>query len=92
MRGTFRFHAEFATAVRFLNEGLVNGKPVITGVLPVDRALEADVGAKHDVGPRVRFQQRQGSTDTRRQDVGQRARASREFRVAGEERLHLGSI
>ena len=41
MRGTFRFHAEFATAVRFLNEGLVNGKPVITGVLPMDRAIEA---------------------------------------------------
>jgi L-idonate 5-dehydrogenase len=41
MRGTFRFHAEFATAVRFLNDGLVNGKPVITGVLPVDRAIEA---------------------------------------------------
>jgi L-idonate 5-dehydrogenase len=41
MRGTFRFHAEFATAVRFLNEGLVNGKPVITGVLPLPRAIEA---------------------------------------------------
>ena len=41
LRGTFRFHAEFATAVRFLNEGLVNGKPVITRVLPMDRALEA---------------------------------------------------
>jgi L-idonate 5-dehydrogenase len=41
MRGTFRFHAEFATAVRFLNEGLINGKPVITRVLPVDRAIEA---------------------------------------------------
>jgi L-idonate 5-dehydrogenase len=41
LRGTFRFHAEFATAVQFLNEGLVNGKPVITGVLPLDRALEA---------------------------------------------------
>ena len=41
MRGTFRFHAEFATAVRFLNEGLIDGKPVITGILPVDRALEA---------------------------------------------------
>ena len=41
MRGTFRFHAEFATAVRFLNEGLVNGKPVITGIVPMDRALEA---------------------------------------------------
>ncbi|PUE10014.1 L-idonate 5-dehydrogenase [Limnohabitans sp. T6-20] len=41
LRGTFRFHAEFATAVRFLNEGLVNGKPVITGILPMDRAIEA---------------------------------------------------
>ena len=41
LRGTFRFHAEFATAVRFLNDGLVNGKPVITAVLPVDRAIEA---------------------------------------------------
>jgi threonine dehydrogenase-like Zn-dependent dehydrogenase len=34
LRGTFRFHAEFATAVQFLNEGLINGKPVITGILP----------------------------------------------------------
>ncbi len=41
LRGTFRFHAEFATAVRFLNEGLVNGKPVITGIMPVERAIEA---------------------------------------------------
>ena len=41
MRGTFRFHAEFATAVQFLNEGLVNGKPVITSVLPLNRAIEA---------------------------------------------------
>lgn len=41
LRGTFRFHAEFATAVRFLNEGLVNGKPVITAILPLDRAIEA---------------------------------------------------
>jgi L-idonate 5-dehydrogenase len=41
LRGTFRFHAEFATAVRFLNEGLINGKPVITRVLPMDQAIEA---------------------------------------------------
>jgi L-idonate 5-dehydrogenase len=41
MRGTFRFHPEFATAVRFLNEGLVNGKPVITGVRPLAQAIEA---------------------------------------------------
>lgn len=41
LRGTFRFHPEFATAVQFLNEGLINGKPVITSVLPLDRAVEA---------------------------------------------------
>lgn len=41
LRGTFRFHPEFATAVQFLNEGLINGKPVITSVLPMDRAVEA---------------------------------------------------
>ncbi len=41
LRGTFRFHPEFATAVQFLNQGLVNGKPVITSILPLERALEA---------------------------------------------------
>jgi L-idonate 5-dehydrogenase len=41
LRGTFRFHPEFSTAVQFLNEGLINGKPVITGILPMDKAVEA---------------------------------------------------
>ncbi len=41
LRGTFRFHPEFATAVRFLNEGLIDGKPVITGVVPASQAIEA---------------------------------------------------
>jgi L-idonate 5-dehydrogenase len=41
LRGTFRFHAEFATAVQFLNEGLIDGKPVITGVVPFNQALAA---------------------------------------------------
>jgi L-idonate 5-dehydrogenase len=41
MRGTFRFHAEFATAVQFLNEGLIDGKPVITGIVPFSQALKA---------------------------------------------------
>ena len=41
LRGTFRFHREFATAVRFLNEGLIDGKPVITRILPFDSAVEA---------------------------------------------------
>ena len=41
LRGTFRFHAEFATAVQFLNSGLIDGKPVITAVLPFARSVEA---------------------------------------------------
>ena len=41
LRGTFRFHAEFSNAVQFLNSGLINGKPVITGILPMDKAVEA---------------------------------------------------
>jgi L-idonate 5-dehydrogenase len=41
LRGTFRFHPEFANAVQFLNEGLIDGKPVITGVVPAARAVQA---------------------------------------------------
>lgn len=41
LRGTFRFHPEFSTAVRFLNEGLIDGRPVITRVMPLDQAIEA---------------------------------------------------
>ena len=41
LRGTFRFHPEFANAVQFLNEGLIDGKPVITGVVPAARAVKA---------------------------------------------------
>ncbi len=41
MRGTFRFHAEFANAVQFLNSGLINGKSVITGILPMNQAIDA---------------------------------------------------
>ena len=41
LRGTFRFHEEFSVAVRFLNEGLINGRPVISHVLDLDHAVEA---------------------------------------------------
>lgn len=41
LRGTFRFHEEFAVAVRFLNEGLINGKPVISHVIDFDQAVHA---------------------------------------------------
>lgn len=34
LRGAFRFHEEFATAVALLNKGLVNVKPLISASLP----------------------------------------------------------
>ena len=41
LRGTFRFHEEFAVAVRFLNEGLIDGRPVISHVMDFDDAVYA---------------------------------------------------
>lgn len=41
LRGTFRFHEEFAVAVRFLNEGLIDGRPVISHVVDFDHAKQA---------------------------------------------------
>ena len=34
-------NAEFANAVAFLNHGLIDGKPVITRILPYESAVEA---------------------------------------------------
>lgn len=41
LRGTFRFHHEFAVAVGFLNQGLIDGKPVISDIVAFDQAKEA---------------------------------------------------
>ena len=39
--GSFRFHAEFALAVRLINEGRVQLAPMITGSFPLSQAREA---------------------------------------------------
>lgn len=39
--GSFRFHAEFALAVRLINEGRVDMRPMITGAFPLAQAREA---------------------------------------------------
>jgi L-idonate 5-dehydrogenase len=39
--GSFRFHAEFALAVRLINEQRVDLRPMITGSFPLARAREA---------------------------------------------------
>ena len=41
LRGTFRFHEEFAVAARFLDEGLIDASPVISHVLNMSNAIEA---------------------------------------------------
>ena len=41
LRGTFRFHPEFAVAVNFLNQRLINGLPVISHTLDFKNSNEA---------------------------------------------------
>jgi len=41
LRGTFRFHPEFAVAMSFLNQGLIDGRPVISDIVAFDKATEA---------------------------------------------------
>jgi len=41
LRGTFRFHEEFALAVALIGKGLIDVKPLISATLPFTRAVEA---------------------------------------------------
>jgi L-idonate 5-dehydrogenase len=41
LRGTFRFHEEFAWAVELMRGGLIDVKPLITHTLPIEDAVEA---------------------------------------------------
>ena len=41
LRGTFRFHEEFALGVELLAKGLIDVKPLITATMPFMRAKEA---------------------------------------------------
>jgi L-idonate 5-dehydrogenase len=41
LRGTFRFHAEFAVAVAFLNQRLIDGRPVISDIVDFSQASDA---------------------------------------------------
>ncbi len=56
LRGTFRFHEEFATAVRFLNQGLVNAQPVISHVIDMQDAVEAfEIAGQRDQAMKVQI-------------------------------------
>jgi len=41
LRGTFRFHPEFALAVELMQKQLIDVVPLITHTLPAARAVEA---------------------------------------------------
>lgn len=41
IKGSFRFHEEFETAVRLMRGGLINVKPLITHTLPMEQAQAA---------------------------------------------------
>ncbi len=41
IRGTFRFHEEFAWAVDFLSRGLIDAAPLLTDVISIDNAQQA---------------------------------------------------
>jgi L-idonate 5-dehydrogenase len=41
LRGSFRFHEEFATGVQLMRKGLINVKPLITHTVPLEQALSA---------------------------------------------------
>ncbi|MEL7416850.1 MAG: L-idonate 5-dehydrogenase, partial [Pseudomonadota bacterium] len=41
LRGSFRFHPEFATAVRLMQAGLIDVTPLITHTLPLAEAQAA---------------------------------------------------
>jgi L-idonate 5-dehydrogenase len=41
IRGSFRFHSEFAIGVELMRKGLIDVKPLISQTLPLDQAVEA---------------------------------------------------
>ena len=41
LKGSFRFHAEYATAISLMHKGLIDVKPLISGTVPL---LEATKG------------------------------------------------
>ena len=40
LKGSFRFHAEFATAISLMQKGLIDVKPLISETVSVDNALQ----------------------------------------------------
>lgn len=57
LRGSFRFHEEFQTAVRLMQGGLINVKPLITHTLPIEQAQAAfDLASDRDQAMKVQIE------------------------------------
>jgi L-idonate 5-dehydrogenase len=41
LRGTFRFHAEFAMAVELLGQNTIDVAPLLSEIVPLDEAIRA---------------------------------------------------
>ncbi len=55
--GSFRFDAEFADAARLIDEGAVDLRPLLTAVLPMERAVEAfDLASDRTKAMKVQLQ------------------------------------
>lgn len=57
LRGSFRFHEEFATAVALMRRGAVDVKPLISHTLPVDDALRAfEIASDRRIGMKAQIE------------------------------------
>ena len=57
LRGSFRFHEEFATAVELMTKGLVDVKPLVTHTVALDDSIAAfEVAGNRDVAMKAQIQ------------------------------------
>ena len=57
LRGSFRFHEEFATAVELMAKGLVDVKPLVTHTVALDDSIAAfEVASNRDVAMKAQIQ------------------------------------
>lgn len=57
LRGSFRFHEEFATAVELMTKGLIDVKPLVTHTMPLEDSIEAfNIASNRDVAMKAQIQ------------------------------------
>lgn len=57
LRGSFRFHEEFAIAVELMTKGLINVKPLVTHTVSLEESVEAfHIASNRDVAMKAQIQ------------------------------------